>query len=137
MYAAAVATATGAALCWTLVYKVIQLGVKFFCLAFGGHDEMNSVDCLKPHLGLAPLLLAELVRHGHLTVLQPGPSYSAADLSSGVKQVLRGGHVVNKKIYGLPAKKSGRGIISRFIPVCFNHLQWRNKQFTLDVADRL
>jgi hypothetical protein len=56
------------------VYKVIQLGVNFFCLAFGGHEMMDSVDCLKPHLGLAPLLLAELVHGGHLPLLQPGPS---------------------------------------------------------------
>jgi hypothetical protein len=63
---------------------VIQAGEKTFHLAIGGREEVVSVDRLKPHLGLAPLLPAVPARRGRPPLLQPGsaPS-SSADLASG------------------------------------------------------
>ncbi len=65
-------------------YKVIQAGEKTFRLAIGGREEVVSVDWLKPHLGLAPLLPAVPARRGRPPLLQPSsaPS-SSADLASG------------------------------------------------------
>ncbi len=43
---------------YTGPYKMLARQAKFFKLEIGGRQETVSVDHLKPHLGLAPVVLA-------------------------------------------------------------------------------
>ena len=43
---------------YTSQYKVLARQAKFFKLEIGGRQETVSVDRLKPHLGLAPVVSA-------------------------------------------------------------------------------
>ncbi len=51
-------------------YKVIRKSDKFFCVEVGGHEEVVSVNRLKPHLGSAMLQPAQPPLSGR----PPGPA---------------------------------------------------------------
>jgi hypothetical protein len=46
------------------IYKVLEVGKKFFIISLGGREDMVSVDHLKPHLG-GPVVPASPPARGH------------------------------------------------------------------------